>query len=109
MKKTTRFEGGRLNVYSADGQSILGELIDATWSDEVDSDVTNHVLAGVASDGTYEEFVRLNAEGVSNVTFQFEANGDRFAGKATLLLPSTDRKPGGNVIRIETLAEPAKA
>jgi len=86
----------------------LGELGDASWSvEQVDGGV-NHVFTGVASDGTFDEFLRLNAGGLDNVSFDFEGPDGTYSGDATLLRPIVDGNPGGSLISIESIQEPSK-
>jgi Kef-type K+ transport system membrane component KefB len=105
----TRMSGRYLTIYTSDRERVLGELSGPTWDvEQVDGGV-NHVLSGVASDGTYDEFLRLNASGMENVAFDFEGDAGLFQGSAVLLRPANDGSPGGNVISIEASSEPKQA
>lgn len=98
---------GYLTVFSADRAEVYGEFADAQWDVEETDGGTNHLFTGKASEGTMDTFRRLNAEGIDHVTFDFEAEGQRFSGFAQLLRPEDNRVPGGASIRIETGVEPA--
>ncbi|HEY0867674.1 MAG TPA: hypothetical protein VGE01_09850 [Fimbriimonas sp.] len=98
--------GGYLTIFTSDRARIIGELSDATWTEEPIEGGVNHILTGVASDGTYDEFLRLNSAGVDHVSFEFVSDEGAYLGDAVLLRPTNDGTPGGNLIRIEAVHEP---
>lgn len=100
---------GYLTVYSADRREIYGEFADATWKTESTGGGTNHLFEGTASEGTIDTFRRINLEGIENLSYDFEARGYRYTGKAHLLMPEDTRQPGGAMVRIESGEEPKRS
>lgn len=92
---------GFLTVRSADNREIYGEFPNADWENQTSDIGAAHVFTGVASDGTFATFERLNEEGISNVRFLFEIGPEAYEGRGQLLAPT--KEAGKPVIRIESV------
>lgn len=93
---------GFLTILSSDGREIYGEFADATLEEEETEGGINYIFSAVAGDGTIDQFRRLDADGIENVTFRFEREGKSHSGAATLLRPETHHNPVRHIIRLET-------
>jgi hypothetical protein len=87
---------GYLTIYSSEGTEIYGEFADAEWDDQ-------EVLSGMASEGTYETFRRLNMSGIEHVRYKFDASDGTFEGVARLLATERAPAPASAIVRIELL------
>jgi hypothetical protein len=98
-----KHQAGFLTVYSLDGGQIYGEFADAVWDeDEAGGDV-NNIFSGLASEGTYETFRKLNLDGIEHVTFRFEADGQAFSGEGRLLALERADPPAAAKVLVESL------
>lgn len=110
MKYTFRHEGGTLILYSTDRSRIYGEVLGADWQlEETPNGVVNHVLGGLAGEGTVDELQRANASGIDRFAFDFEFGDLCYKGIATLLRPESAEPPAGGLIKVETTDEPELA
>ena len=104
MREETKFNGGMLTIWTADGTEIIGELSDASWIEEQSEAGTNHVLVGTASVGTLDTVEALIQAGVASVTYEFAVANGTFSGEAMLLQPQASR--AGATISFESPSAP---
>jgi hypothetical protein len=97
-------KSGYLTIYSADRSELYGEFFDGVWKVEETAGGTNHILTGIASEGTAETFRRIDGEGIQHVSYLFEVNGYKYGGNAQLLALS--ESGGLPCVTIETGDEP---
>ena len=97
---------GFLTVLSADKREIYGEFADAEWNTQSTDVGDNHIFSGRAGDGTMDAFRRIDQDGISNVAYIFDTNGQRYEGRAHLLAPQGNGLPGKAVIQIESIENP---
>ena len=98
-----KHQGGYLTIYSADGAQLLGELADAVWDVEQADGDENNIFSGLASEGTFEAFRKLNMDGIEHVRYQFEGEGATTSGQGKLLALEKAAAPASGLIRVEAL------
>ena len=96
-----------MTVYSVDQGQIYGEFADAVWDQEAGPDEgVNHIFSGLASEGTFETFRKLNMDGIEHVNYRFDAEGKAISGQGRLLGLERVDSPAGAMVRVESLSEP---
>ncbi len=93
---------GYLTIFSPNRAEIYGEFADAAWTSEMTDGGYNHTFTGRASDGALETFLQLDYDGISHVAYNFELDGQTYAGNAELLAPIIHDGANRPQIRIET-------
>ncbi|MEZ0327671.1 MAG: hypothetical protein ACAH95_17380 [Fimbriimonas sp.] len=96
-----KHQGGYLTIFSADGTELYGELADAVWDAEESDGGENDIFSGLASEGTFEAFRKLNMDGIEHVAYKFEANGETSSGQGRLLALERAAAPASGMIRVE--------
>jgi len=92
---------GFLTVRSADNHEIYGEFPGADWENKTTDVGEEHVFTGIAGDGTFATFERLNVEGISHVRYAFEIGGQEYEGRGQVLAPR--KESGKAVITVESI------
>jgi hypothetical protein len=98
-----KHQGGYLTIFSADGAELYGELADAVWDVEHADGNENNIFSGLASEGTFEAFRKLNMDGIEHVAYKFEAEGTSTNGQGRLLALEKAAAPASGLIRVEAL------